>query len=604
MHCRLELTEVTIPVSVFHVNCSLAFILYRQHHQAQVAAQNPTLSNPDISRIIGDKWKDEPENVKSEWKALAEAEKQRHQQQYPDYRYQPRRGGKGQSGRPGSSPGEDGGRCPKCNGRSIATPRTPATPFSTPTAATPGLPPYTPTLRDGVDYARRGSYGNVIHNRVRYVPQHSNREFEDYDPESPDMKRRRFNNAGSYHAVPQGNMTHEMYLGRQLGPSGRTMSLGAPSPGLRPYSASMSDQGPLTRSKSGPMPPPPRPSMSGQWPEHGHPSGRHAAFDESLRLPPLQTSVPMSPSTAAEVDVRQLSTPIHGLGIAASRDPQARSIEAMVMSIPFTRKLTVLARVSPPLAPPSPGSPGYDTRGAVIAVEGPNSKMLQTVADFIEKTLTTCNEVSLKMWANPSNKERRSSDASDSEREKTPSETLGCFTAYFQAMSEWHQNSKEIVHHITTRAPEPSQSPEANNMEEDKSSRRGSADSSISEPHTKATSSKTPVALLKEGFSLSSADKFACMAPISDSYAPVDHWQWMATMWRGVVGADLVVYVKPSVEEEIAKFGAVNVQKQPGLIVVRIPVGKEFDEATERRVAFEIIEWLRGGSFREGFTKA
>ncbi|RHZ51557.1 HMG-box domain-containing protein [Aspergillus thermomutatus] len=56
-----------------------------------VVAQNPGLGNPDISKIIGQKWKELPQETKNEWHALAKYEKARHMQQYPEYRYQPRR---------------------------------------------------------------------------------------------------------------------------------------------------------------------------------------------------------------------------------------------------------------------------------------------------------------------------------------------------------------------------------------------------------------------------------------------------------------------------------------------------------------------------------
>lgn len=53
-------------------NESEAFILYRQHHQAMVVKQNPGLSNPGISKIIGDHWKLSPPEIKTHWKNLAE----------------------------------------------------------------------------------------------------------------------------------------------------------------------------------------------------------------------------------------------------------------------------------------------------------------------------------------------------------------------------------------------------------------------------------------------------------------------------------------------------------------------------------------------------
>jgi HMG box factor, other len=50
----------------------LAFILYRQHHQAAVVAKHPGLPNPEISKIIGEEWRALPTKTKNQWKALAE----------------------------------------------------------------------------------------------------------------------------------------------------------------------------------------------------------------------------------------------------------------------------------------------------------------------------------------------------------------------------------------------------------------------------------------------------------------------------------------------------------------------------------------------------
>lgn len=310
----------------------------------------------------------------------------------------------------------------------------------------------------------------------------------------------------------------------------------------------------------------------------------------------------MSPSVAAEVDVRQLSTPI--VNKAAIRDPQARSVEAMVMSIPFLRKLSVLSKISQPLVAPHPTNSAAEKRGAIVSIDGPKPKMLQQVGQVVERALLSSNEVALRTWANEAEVERRGSDASQSDDENSPLDSMKLYAQCFQTALGWHDKSKQIVDHVlrrTTGSPEPS---EGHDAEEDASSRRGSTDSAYFDTREKTPTSKVPVALLKEGFSLTLSDKFACTVPITDSYAPVDHWQWMATLWRGIVGPDLVIYVKPSTEEETAKCGTVDFQKQPGLIVVRIPFGKDLDEATERRVAFEVIEWMRGGSFREAAAKS
>jgi hypothetical protein len=50
----------------------VAFILYRQHHHADILTQFPGISNPDISKKAGQLWSEEPESVKHQWKSLAE----------------------------------------------------------------------------------------------------------------------------------------------------------------------------------------------------------------------------------------------------------------------------------------------------------------------------------------------------------------------------------------------------------------------------------------------------------------------------------------------------------------------------------------------------
>ncbi|KAF2839703.1 hypothetical protein M501DRAFT_902699, partial [Patellaria atrata CBS 101060] len=100
-----------------------AFILYRQHHQANIAAQHPGLPNPDISKILGEQWKAEEDKVREQWKILAGEEKERHQAQYPDYRFKPRRQGRNNSGALTSSvlstSPDSGQLCARCGGRSI-----------------------------------------------------------------------------------------------------------------------------------------------------------------------------------------------------------------------------------------------------------------------------------------------------------------------------------------------------------------------------------------------------------------------------------------------------------------------------------------------------
>jgi hypothetical protein len=46
---------------------NLAFILFRQHNQAAVVAQNPSKPNPEISKIIGEMWRQCSQEIKDIW---------------------------------------------------------------------------------------------------------------------------------------------------------------------------------------------------------------------------------------------------------------------------------------------------------------------------------------------------------------------------------------------------------------------------------------------------------------------------------------------------------------------------------------------------------
>jgi hypothetical protein len=61
---RLRVTGVLTVTS--------AFILFRQHQQASIIAQNPGIPNPEVSKIIGEQWRGLTAKAKEEWNLLAE----------------------------------------------------------------------------------------------------------------------------------------------------------------------------------------------------------------------------------------------------------------------------------------------------------------------------------------------------------------------------------------------------------------------------------------------------------------------------------------------------------------------------------------------------
>ncbi len=73
---------MTLPLSCrdslgLSTNCMVipAFILFRQHQQASIMAQNPGIPNPEVSKIIGEQWRRLSVEAKEEWNLLAEVSK-------------------------------------------------------------------------------------------------------------------------------------------------------------------------------------------------------------------------------------------------------------------------------------------------------------------------------------------------------------------------------------------------------------------------------------------------------------------------------------------------------------------------------------------------
>jgi HMG box factor len=291
----------------------------------------------------------------------------------------------------------------------------------------------------------------------------------------------------------------------------------------------------------------------------------------------------------------------------------------MIMSIPYINKLKVLEKIAPPLAPPGVGSPGVETRGPVIAIEGMLPGLVKQVGAIVERALAGSRECAVRVWSSEDKEKENIGGGGVGEKQQ-----LG-FAGYLRTIMEWHGRSEEIVKHITT-SPEPvrrgSDVSMAESSGDERKSKSVSASGGDAAPSSSANTGAAaasqqgpsrqkrpllPVALLTDGFSLTISDRFACRVPIADSYAPVDHWQWMATLWRGIVGPDLVIYVRAAEEEEMTRLQAVELQG-PEIMKVRVTVpqgagvdGLMVGEKFERRLGFEVVEWVRNGSFKEGF---
>jgi HMG box factor len=295
----------------------------------------------------------------------------------------------------------------------------------------------------------------------------------------------------------------------------------------------------------------------------------------------------------------------------------------MVMTIPFINKIKVLAKISPPFASSQTSTikTTPQGRGAVVAVEGQDTEAVNAMLQFLKELLSKDSQYHIHVFEGPDVNLSQGSDESEDMGDAT--------VQYLDTISAWHKISDEIIHFITAL---PSGSPlslQSGSPEEissgisPKSIMSKTAKLQISSPRssptvdTDATMKTTttiastsgkgeitttkapfPVALVPR-YQLSTADAHACATPINDAYAPTDHWQWMASLWRGCVGPDITVYTRECEKEELDKYGGgmpveVRLNDARTLIVRKaIDSRGEIEEKALRRVGFEVEEFLR-----------
>ena len=313
------------------------------------------------------------------------------------------------------------------------------------------------------------------------------------------------------------------------------------------------------------------------------PSSPHS--DPSLKLPPLKTTTPLTPLALFSQD--------------------GSSVEATVMTIPFLNKIKVLAKISPPLVP-SFRDKSTIMRGPVISIDGQDQHLVQIAVDFLERLLKKESKYQVRVFPGPD-----ISGVPDGGQ-------MGDATVdYLNTISSWHRISDEVITFVKPATPytaDERPSPDADsrsslspktiipktaNMQINSplSSESGSEDSAIT-PGTNTRHGTIPVALVPR-YQLTTADAFACSIPIHDSYAPLDHWQWMASLWRACVGPDITVYIRECTKDELDRAGGnpVEIRLQDARTVILRKVAgtsRELEEKALKRVGFEIEDFLTG----------
>jgi hypothetical protein len=260
-----------------------------------------------------------------------------------------------------------------------------------------------------------------------------------------------------------------------------------------------------------------------------------------------------------------------------SAGDQSRSVEAMVMSVPYSVKIKVLGRITPPLKDPGPSSPAMQVRGGIIAVEGEDQGAVAELSTWLNDFLARDKEYSPRI-AEPPKEPAGKGDVS--------------FEEYFGLIQEWHGRSKDMIKYITTRVAASSGrgSPASDTDKDD-----AMHDPDTNTPPVSPAPAPTPKpVLILPSYQLHASDVYASRIPIQDVYSPMDHWQWMATLWRGTVGPDLTIYIKSGDKEGREGGKLVDVNDEVRCMTVVKEGSGKFAEAALRRVGFEVGEWVRG----------
>lgn len=455
---------------------------------------------------------------------MIQEEKARHHEQYPDYRYQPRRIGK-----PGSSPLNPSGqhttvdkyRCPRCGGRSIKTPTSPFLDSS----GTPTLPP--PNISEGLTPT------------TRYLPMMSNLSLE-----SP-VRRRGHGPSSLSNIQVTSTARDDTAMYSPLTPNKkRRFDYGQP------------------------------PSSNGRRAEGPY----YTQYARRDSLPPIQ--VRYSPPNSAGMPPPR--TPRRTSVVELGPTPQntsPRSVEEVLGSFPYPNKIKLLGRITPPYKDCDPANSAFEHgRGAIIAIEGDEPTAVQELSVWLNQYLIKQKEYTPHIAEPPMVPEE--------------GDTPVTFEDYLDLIKEWHGKSKEMIKYITTpitSSLEDTSLPEKNPNHE-ATDRKDSA----SPPDSPASISTTKPVIILPTFQLHASVTYASRIPIEDAYSATDHWQWMATLWRGTVGPDLTIYVKTY----DAKDGYAGAKPDMDDAVRCLTVFKEkdgkFAEADLRRVGFEVSEWIKG----------
>jgi hypothetical protein len=264
------------------------------------------------------------------------------------------------------------------------------------------------------------------------------------------------------------------------------------------------------------------------------------------------------------------------------QDSSSRSVEDVLNAFPYPNKIKLLGRITPPYKEPGTRSPAG--RGAIVAVEGDDLAAVKELSEWLNEYLLKRNEYKPRIAEPPR-------VPSDDEKEVT-------FEDYLDLIKEWHGKSREMIKYITTpdllafSSQDTDMSSKASDMEV--AVRKDSA----TPPESPVLRGATKPVVILPTFQLQASVAYASRIPIQDAYSATDHWQWIATLWRGTVGPDLTLYVKTYDAKEGHVHEKPVMDDQVKCLTLFKEKHEKFAVADLRRVGFEVDEWIKGMASR------
>ncbi|KAF1812553.1 hypothetical protein P152DRAFT_458387 [Eremomyces bilateralis CBS 781.70] len=348
---------------------------------------------------------------------------------------------------------------------------------------------------------------------------------------------------------------------------------------------------------------------------------------ESLTLPPLQTSAFTSsnathgkvPPSNDRPPPDQVRNNMHFLN-------RIKMLHYITPSAPFPDHASIKPAssvFSPPLQPEGVALENNSLRstatkpfrGALVAIEGDDIEAVAALTRWLETFLSSDGDFEVRAAEGTVMAARRGSTTADGQK------SGASLAEYITLVQNWHSKVNEMVTWVNRTVPDITDEGSGDAPGQRGQQRHDSGqgvveignetterDTAQQPPHE--TKPPIPVLLLPT-YQLAASDHFATRVPIRDSYAAPDHWQWMASLWRGVPSADITVYIKdlprgaasspPGSSSGVGGAAGgltpgigVEVKEEMRTVVLKREAGKDVEEKWLRRVGFEVGEWMRG----------